>query len=156
MKIERTVNHSLILTENSVFITALLGFFALFGAWVATTQLFQQPPDWEKVLLGFGCLAFSTTFWIFVWEHTRFEFDAQSRQLTWRRRKMLSYASGVVPFGDIKDVGVGSSSSAGDGRNYRIVLKTENGTLPLTEFLSSGDYNKEEVAKLIRTVLEPS
>ena len=62
-----------------------------------------------------------------------FDFDLVAKKLTWRHRGLFTNAGGVVPFEQIRSAAVESSSDNDGGLTYRVILRTRDGTIPLTE-----------------------
>ena len=79
-----------------------------------------------SALLAFGVAAAFTN-------RSEFDFDLVAKQLTWRRRGLFTNAGGVVPFEQIRGANVEAHNDNDGDLTYRVVLRTENGTIPLTE-----------------------
>jgi len=119
----------------------VIGFFCLVGAGVLGCQvvkLWLNHTLQQKDMMGMG-LGFALFFAagsIFA-KRSVFTFDIARRQLIWSRRGLFTWKGATVPFSQITDVTVQTSSDS-DSTTHRVALTTTQGILPLTESYSGG------------------
>lgn len=150
MKILRPPDGSLLVQVRPGFVEWVLGLTALLPLWIYLAEGALPPDKLRMALLAsaiaLGCLAFFA-------EWSEFTFDANRRQLRWRRRTAFGLEHGELPLADILDVTVSSRLSSGESYQvHRVVLHLPSGPLALTRYYQTG-RRSEATASEIRAYL---
>jgi hypothetical protein len=155
MKLDERGDGSIVVTYDSTTLARL----ALVGAGVflavAGYDVFAGARGTERLVGLLGAAATCLLIAIVLLERTWFQFAADTRTLTWRRRWALRERSGSVPFGSIQSVLVERPIGDDGTPSRRITLKTTSGEeIPITVgYRPDGDGMVLQIASRIRLVL---
>lgn len=115
-------------------------------AWLGGVEIFHPAYGW---LLGaavtFGLAA--------LLEDIDIEFNLPERRVRWQRRRIFSKNGGDVAMDAVKDITLSIVSVDGTSQ-YRLVMVTDKGTIPLSNMHTTDKSKLEQMADTIFTVLQ--
>lgn len=150
MKIERTTNGDLVITNRETFIHVLsIGCAAvLVLVWIAPVPL-KQAIGWSVVALVLGLALVAAD------ERSRFVFDHERGVLNWHRETRFQRNGGELPLTAITALSLQRDfTSSGQRSNARrLVVLTTQGPIPVTNAFSGFDRTQEPVGQAVQQFL---
>lgn len=145
MKVVRQTETELVLGDSTLGFAALMGAAAVFLAYgaVSTGKKSTLFPAALFVLFAFFCL-----------RKTTIVFDSVRRMANWHRLRYFIRSSGSIPYDDIKDIVIETSTGGTAGRaTYRLAILTQQGSWPMSDGYGGNSDRCAALAKEIRQVL---
>ena len=150
MKVKRCDEHALVVVDWGYQIAGFAALMAIIFLVLLAKGVVRAHAR-EIVGSSLGLLVCSSLAY-YAGKRSVFTFDLNRRELVWSRRELFRSKGGVVPFDQITAVTV-ESDWAGEARSsltYRVVLKTSEGLIPVSECYGGGAEEKYEA---IRTAI---
>jgi len=155
MKITYSDNNRLIVEERPWLFAIFLAVFILAFAGAGVAALFQG-----EVMVALLCAGGVAFIWLFVFIFVRrvqVIFDREEGLIDIRRKTLRRQIRRTLPLAVLKWAQVAESRSS-DSTTYRVELVLapghNDGPLPLTNYYSSGERSKREVANAINTLID--
>jgi hypothetical protein len=83
---------------------------------------------------------------LFMWasaQHTRFVFNARRRTVEWHRMKNFFFSSGTIPFDDVTDISIGTTTTDKGGKVHWLSVVTKQGECSMSNGYSGfGNFEK--------------
>ncbi len=154
MKVVRKNDSELVLEDFPYGLTGMLMLLAAGFLYAFMTEIVLAPYYTTATLVGIVIGFLLTGFGAYLFgQRSIFRFDKEMRLLYWRRLTFLRRNGGTVPFEDIERALVRSESLGEVTPNYRVVLETRTGDLPLTRYFggswNTNDALAEEINKFL-------
>lgn len=150
LKIERTPNGDLVITNRETFIrTLLVGCIAVMViVWLAPVPL-KEAIAWSAIAGIFGVALVAAD------ERSRFVFDRARGVLAWTRETAFRRAVGEIPLSSITGLSLERDfATAGQrGNARRLVVLTTQGPIPVTTSYSGMDRTAEPTGRAIQHFL---
>jgi len=146
MRITRQTPTELTVADSSMWLSAI---FAAFACMPIGITISNHTPN------GFYAGAFLLLFALVWIRKTRFIFDGQQRMVRWTARKIFKAASGTIPFDEIRDIGVETSTSDKGIIIYRLSILTPQGEVPMEASYNSGRESHAKIREAILAFIHP-
>lgn len=160
MKITRSDSQKLVIEDFPYALGALAFSGAVVLLWCSVSLLVEGTAKKSEALGAFLGFLLCFSFGSVMAKRSVFEFDLVSRQLTWKRRGLFCRKGGTIPFDEIESANPESPKGGSrDGSpTYRLVLKTKNGVIPLTDSYSGewAQKREDEIRAQINAILKPA
>lgn len=118
--------------------------------WLGGVEIFHPAYGWligATVTLGVAALL----------EDVDIEFNLPQRRVCWQNRRMFSKNGGDIPMDAVKDIAlnmVGRDDTLPRMPQYRLVMVTSEGTIPLSNMHTTNKSELEQTADAILAVLQ--
>ena len=135
MHITRKTNTELAFVDSSIWVSVLL---LCAGAATVYASVMQGK------LNGLWVAALFELFAFLFWRKEVVVFDAGRQQVTWWRRRAFKAASGMVPFTEIKGIGMEANAAGEQGTlTYRLTILTDGKPVPMADVYSANRAHYE-------------
>lgn len=118
-------------------------------AWLGGVEIFH--PAWGWLIGAATSLGFAALF-----EDVDMEFNRPERRVRWQKRRMFSKKSGDIPMEAVQDITLGIAGVDDSSRwpRYRLVMVTNEATVPLSNMHTTDKSELEQTAKTLLAVLQ--
>ncbi|MGA9586250.1 MAG: hypothetical protein WBQ95_13030 [Terracidiphilus sp.] len=134
MHVTRKTNTELALVDSSIWVSM---FLLCVAVPIVYASMSHRKPNWLWAAGFFMLFAF------LFWRKEVVVFDAARQQAAWRRRRAFKAASGMVPFGEIKGIGMESSSGGNNVLVNRLTILTSGQPVPMSDVFAAGRKHYE-------------
>src|SRR5579862_44075 len=129
LHIARQSPQELVVVDGTRWVSAICAAVALFAVYRVISQHAAKGPT----LVGIALLVF---FALIADLRKTFTFDGMQRIMRWRGRTILKTESGEIPFDDITDIVIETSTTSSTRgttsmTTYRLTINTARGTIPM-------------------------
>jgi hypothetical protein len=129
MKIVRQTDTQVAVRDSSLWVSAICGIAFLF-----IVTMTARAGNWRGMLASCLLLVF-TVAWL---RRSTFVFDASTHTVSWNRLRYLRSASGAIPFSEISDIAVETTTSDKANLTYRLVIVTPSEKVPMSDVYTAG------------------
>jgi hypothetical protein len=127
-------------------------FLILAGMVLITVLTWSSGADWRGVELGVVILI--TCFLLYVGQQNSAAFDVDRRSILLRQRRIWKKNTREIPFDEVLDVAVVSSSTGTTSRTHKVMLVLKSGEqVQITAHPSSTKWPKQKLARQIADTL---
>jgi hypothetical protein len=140
MHISRRTNQELVVVDGLIWLSVILLCAAAFAGFQAVSQ--NVPKAWIAV----GVMAL---FAFIAWRRETVTFDAARQQLDWVRRRAFSLKSGMVPFSEVRGIGIDTMTDSHGYLTYRLTILTTGKPVPMSDAFGGGQAYYESLRKQI-------
>lgn len=154
MKVSRVDSNNLIIKDAPLYPGIVFLPWSAFAFYKLVEHLSRSmDPDREL----FGTLASAVIPLIAVGlmnEFVSFHFNIGERTLSWKRTGLFGRKGGTVLFSDIRKVVIETSSehSRVSTTTYRLAIKTNDDSIPMTRYYSGGERYKKELESIAELI----
>lgn len=140
MHITRKTNQELVVVDGMIWLSIVM----LCAAGFVGFQVFarETPKGWFVVGL-LGLFAFIS------WRRETVTFDAASQQVRWVRQRAFKVASGMVPFSELRGIGMDTMTDNHGVLMYRLTILTTGQPVPMSDAYGGGQAYYESLRKQI-------
>jgi hypothetical protein len=141
MRIVRQSDSAIVVRDSTLWVFAVCTGAALFAASFAFTH------GDRRSLIAAACILLFAVVWL---RRSTFTFDRASQSVRWRRFRTGKTETGTIPFAEVRDICVESTTSGQANVICRLTIQTATGTTPMADAYSA---NSRHAAALRTTLL---
>lgn len=149
MKVSKDNGQSLIIEVRPGWFEWLLLCLTFVSLIYLIKSYFETPRVMQNVYGAGGSALLLFIAYMAYYEKSVFNFNKISRQLLWDRTRFFKKQRGVVSFFNITNVNLQISTGDDASPNYRVLLKTDTGDIPITAaYLADKELCKRVAGKI--------
>ncbi|NIP37649.1 MAG: hypothetical protein GWO07_01135 [Candidatus Dadabacteria bacterium] len=151
MKVTKDNNEYLVIEVRPGWFEWLLLLFTFVSLFYLVKSYFDTPRVMQNVYGAGGSAIFLFIAYMAFYEKSVFNFNRVSQHLLWNRIRYFKKQSGIVSFLNITSVNLQISTGDDSSPDYRVVMKTDTGDIPITIAYTG---NKELCYQTIKRISE--
>jgi hypothetical protein len=147
MRIVRQNDSEIVVRDSTLWVFAVCAGAALF----ASSFAFSHGD--KRALIAAACILLFALAWL---RRSTFVFDAATQSIRWTRFRLGKNVTGTIPFAEVRDICVESTSSGSANVICRLSIQTATGTTPMADAYSASPQYAATLRNSLLAFLRPS